>query len=148
MLRASNIQWRRQHRDSDWKGVTDCSTLPGGQVSPIYRGEFLNCGQISHNVFASNYRRLRGLEHRTATTVSCRHPGAKSRDLLGNGSAGAKPPAGAQGVPALSLFPKRVDDDTPVLHFGYFMAVYDFKRPPDQLEYALGHIRSARATSH
>ncbi len=64
------------------------------------------------------------------------------------GVQGAKPPAGARGVPALSLFPKRVDDDTPVSHFGYFVAVFDFKHPPDQLELALGHIRSARATSH
>ncbi len=32
---------------------------------------------------------------------------AKSRDLLGMGVQGAKPPAGARGVPAISPFPKR-----------------------------------------
>ena len=37
---------------------------------------------------------------------------AKSRDLLGKGVQGAKPPAGARGAPAFSPFPKRWGDDT------------------------------------
>jgi hypothetical protein len=54
---------------------------------------------------------------------------AKSRDLLGKEVQGAKLPAGARGVPALSLFPKRLGDDALARCFYAFLVVSGGRNP-------------------